>query len=112
MLGVARNATGGSTYHYPAGGELPAVSSRPTATGTHTSGVARREDALRGGRGDRTQESRSQSVSKKGGRGYPWYLGQEWNPEAILGCEEATAMAPEAAPRGPPQDSPRPRSPR
>lgn len=51
MLGVARNATGGSTYHYPAGGELPAVSSRPTATGTHTSGVARKEDALRGGRG-------------------------------------------------------------
>ncbi|XP_064431236.1 coiled-coil domain-containing protein 126 isoform X1 [Mirounga angustirostris] len=37
MLGVARNATAGSTYHYPAGGELPAVSSRPTATGTHSS---------------------------------------------------------------------------
>lgn len=32
-----RQNTSGSTYHYPAGGELPAVSSRPTATGTHSS---------------------------------------------------------------------------
>lgn len=58
--------------------------------------------------GNRTQESRHQSVPKKGGGGHPWCLGQEWNPEAILGCEEATAMAPEAAPQRPPQNSPQP----
>lgn len=45
----------------------------------------------------------SVSLQKKGEGGYPWCLGKEWNPEAILGCEEATAMAPEAAPRGTPQ---------
>lgn len=45
---------------------------------------------------------------KKGGGGSPWCLGQEWNPGAILGCEEATAMVPEAAPRGPPHDFPQP----
>lgn len=75
--------------------------------------MARREGALQGG--SRTQDSRYQSVSKKVGGGYPWCLGQEWNPEAILGCEEATAMAPEAARRGSPHDSrnpARPRSPR
>lgn len=69
MLGVARNATGGSTYHYPAGGELPAVSSRPTATGTHTSGVARKEDALRGGKGGTGPRSPGPSRSPKKGAG-------------------------------------------
>lgn len=46
---------------------------------------------------------------KKGGGGYSWCLGKKWNPEAILGCEEATAMAPEAALHGHPPDSPQPR---
>lgn len=51
---------------------------------------------------------------KTGERGYPWCLGKEWNPEAILVCEETTAMAPkEAAPRGTrrtPRNPARPRS--
>lgn len=46
---------------------------------------------------------------KKGEGCYPWCLGKEWNPEAILGWEEAIAMAPEVAPRGTTRNPARPR---
>lgn len=97
----------------PEGNSLPsppAPSRRgptPRNTDNEASGVGRREGALRGEIGPRSPGI-SQSP-KMGERGYPWCLGKEWNPEAILVCEETTAMAPEAAPRGPPQDSPQPR---
>lgn len=115
MLGVASKATAGSTYRCPAGGELPAGASRPTATGTHTSG--RGGGGEKGGRAacaNRTQESGYQSVSppKNGDRAAGGVWGQEGNPEAILGGKEATVTAPEAAPRRLPQNSPRPRLPR
>lgn len=58
------------------------------------------------------QESRYQSVSKKGGREVIVVFGEGVDPEAILGCEKSLAMAPEIAPRGPrrtPRNPARPR---
>lgn len=117
MLGVARNATAGSTYHYPDGGELPAASSRPTATGTHTS--EQTEGSLRGGEKDgsnagagREEDPEVQvsiSLQKRGRGVIRGVWGKEWNPEAILGWEEAIAMAPEVAPRGTTRNPARPR---
>lgn len=81
----------------------PAGTAPPAPPAPPPRGPAPRGGGEKGGRAagaHRTRGSGSQSVSpKKGARGCPRRLGHEWNPEAILGGEEATAPAPEAAPR-------------
>lgn len=99
----------------PEGNSLPSPPAPPRRGPTplnrdkEASGVGKRERANAGGWGESDPGVQvSVSLQKEGTRSYPWCLGKEWNPEAILVCEETTAMAPEAAPRGPPQDSPQP----
>lgn len=72
----------------PEGNSLPPPPASPRRGPTprnrdkEASGVARREGALQGEIGPR---SPGISLQKRGTGSYPWCLGQEWNPEAILG---------------------------
>lgn len=89
-LGVAGKATAGSTYRCPAGGELPAGASRPTASGTHTSGGGGwwwREGRARCVRKSDSGVRVSVSLPppKKGGQGCPWCLGAGGEPRSHLG---------------------------
>lgn len=94
-LGGRSTATAVSTYHHPA------AASRPPATGP----TPRNRDGEASGRaaeGRRRPQSPGTGQSpKNGAESYSYRLGKQWNLEAILGCEEEVAMAPEIVPAGP-----------